>query len=77
MSIKTVKRISVIGGAQRSMTITDIDPEKSAIQGSVPPDPEVAEKTLRRRFTAEYKLSILHQADSCTEPDSLGALLRR
>ena len=42
-----------------------------------PPDPEVAEKALRRRFTAEYKLNILHQADSCREAGSLGALLRR
>ena len=42
-----------------------------------PPDPEVPEKAVRRRFTAEYKLNILHQADSCREAGSLGALLRR
>ena len=40
-------------------------------------DPEVSAKASRRRFTAEYKLSILKAADSCTEPGSLGALLRR
>ena len=40
-------------------------------------DPEVSAKASRRRFTAEYKLGILKQADSCTEPGSLGALLRR
>ena len=39
-------------------------------------DPEVAEKATRRRFTAEYKRSILQQADRCT-PGELGALLRR
>lgn len=40
-------------------------------------DPEVSAKASRRRFTAEYKLGILKQADSCTELGSLGALLRR
>lgn len=43
----------------------------------VPSNPEVSAKASRRRFTAEYKLGILKQADSCTEPGSLGALLRR
>ena len=42
-----------------------------------PPDPEVPEKAVRRRFTAEYKLSILRQAEVCREPGGVGALLRR
>jgi transposase len=41
------------------------------------PDPEVPSKAQRRRFTAEYKLSILKQAEACREPGELGALLRR
>src|SRR3990170_5962217 len=41
------------------------------------PDPEVPAKAARRRFTAEYKLRILTLADACTEPGSLGALLRQ
>ena len=32
---------------------------------------------MRRRFSAEYKLQILHEADACTEPGQLGELLRR
>ena len=32
---------------------------------------------MRRRFTAEYKLRVLREADGCTEPGQLGALLRR
>jgi transposase-like protein len=40
------------------------------------PDPEVAEKRRRRRFTAADKLRILAQAEAC-EPGQLGALLRR
>ena len=41
------------------------------------PNPEVQDKAVRRRFTAEYKLRILTLADACIEPGSLGALLRR
>ncbi len=41
------------------------------------PDPEVPEKSPRRRFTAKYKLDVLKKADSCTQPGELGALLRR
>ena len=41
------------------------------------PDPEVVPKAKRRRFTAEYKQRILEEADNCTEPGQIGALLRR
>jgi transposase-like protein len=34
-------------------------------------------KATRRRFTAEYKLGVLREADACTEPGEIGALLRR
>ena len=42
-----------------------------------PPDPEVVAKSKRRRFSAEYRLKILRQADGCKAPGELGALLRR
>lgn len=51
------------GGGQRTNFVT--------------PDPEVTANKSRRRFTAKYKLQILHEADNCTEPGQLGALLRR
>ena len=41
------------------------------------PDPEVSTKAKRRTFTAEYKRRILEEADRCTEPGEIGALLRR
>jgi transposase-like protein len=44
---------------------------------SPPPDPEVSERAARRRFTAEYKLRVLRQADACAGTGELGALLRR
>lgn len=44
--------------------------------GSVP-DPEVAEKPKRRRFSVEYRLRIVREADACKAPGEIGALLRR
>jgi len=41
------------------------------------PNPELVEQPRRRRFTAEYKLRIVQQADACTRPGEIGALLRR
>lgn len=38
---------------------------------------EVRGKATRRRFTAGEKLRILKEADGCTKPGELGALLRR
>jgi transposase len=41
------------------------------------PDPELVERPVRRRFTAEYKLRIINEAEGCTQPGEVGALLRR
>ena len=41
------------------------------------PNPEVLPRAQRRHFTAEYKLRIVEEADRCTEPGRIGALLRR
>ncbi len=41
------------------------------------PDPELVERPQRRRFSAEYKLQILREADACTRPGEIGALVRR
>ena len=38
---------------------------------------EVSEKAKRRRFSAEYKRRIVHEAAQCTKTGELGALLRR
>jgi transposase-like protein len=49
----------------------------AATHPKVIPDPEVPEKTVRRKFTAAYKLRILKEADSCNGQGQIGALLRR
>jgi transposase-like protein len=42
----------------------------------VPPT-EVLAKAKRRRFTVEYKLGVVREADACRAPGEVGALLRR
>jgi transposase-like protein len=49
---------------------------RAAPEGVVP-DPELVERAARRRFTAGYKLSIVREADACSKPGEIGALLRR
>lgn len=48
---------------------------RAALEGV--PDPELVERAKRRSFTAEYKLRVLEEADACTQPGEMGALLRR
>jgi transposase-like protein len=61
------------------MTVTMTAPRIRVDPGGMPspPDPEVPEKAKRRRFSAEYKLAIVREADACTHPGQIGALLRR
>jgi len=70
-------------GVERSETAVSGGAEGAGAGAPSPPsvlvvaDPEVSEKAKRRRFSAEYKLRILLEADACTEPGEIGALLRR
>jgi transposase len=41
------------------------------------PDPELVQRPARRRYSAEYKLRIVQEADACERPGEIGALLRR
>ncbi len=61
------------GGASAAKLAT---PDKHC-QPVLVPNPEVLEKPLRRRFTAEYKLRILQEVDALSESGKIGALLRR
>jgi transposase len=82
---------AVVGGPEGGRSPTGVPPTTAAATapgacvlgapaaagGKPMPDPAVPEKPVRRRFTAEYKLRILREADRCTKPGQLGALLRR
>jgi transposase len=76
----------VAGGTEGGRSPTGVPPATAAVaatgrpatgNGKPIPDPAVLEKPVRRRFAAEYKLRILHEADRCTASGQLGALLRR
>ncbi len=68
---KAVALEVVSGGA----TVEDVVREE--MRGSELPKSEVLAGPKRRTFTAAYKQRILDEADSCTEPGQVGALLRR
>ena len=74
-----VSKPSVVGATEGARRATGVAPTTDGtIQPKLnPPDPEVPEKTHRRKFTAQYKLRILKEADACTQPGQMGALLRR
>ena len=54
--------------------------DQSRVAGGVRvgvPDPELVERPKRRRFSAEYKLRIVREADACGRSGEVGELLRR
>ena len=79
------EKIRTAQGMEGARRATGIPCAVTAIQGAPfmeslpvhPPDPEVPEKAIRRRFSAEYKLGILLQADHSRTSGEIGALLRK
>lgn len=64
-------------GARRA---TGVFPAGARVGESAAPtaaETEVVAKAQRRRFTAEYKRRIVREADRCSTPGAIGALLRR
>jgi len=77
MESQVIRKMEEMEGVRRTTGISSIK-ETENIQDIGPiPDPEVREKAVRRRFTADYKLRILKKAESCTQKGQIGALLRR
>ena len=63
------------GGASPKFASSSVG---SLARAGATPAPEVTDKPKRRRFTVEYKLSLLKKADACRHrPGEVGALLRR
>jgi len=58
-------------GGQKTSKVSKIRTQKDM------PEPEVLEQPIRRKYTTEYKLKILEEADACKKNGELGALLRR
>lgn len=72
---KQEQGIEEAGETERARRASGVFPAAATAPG-VPPT-EVEPRAQRRIFTAEYKRRILREADRCTEPGKLGALLRR
>src|SRR3989337_1577905 len=51
--------------------------ESVVVLGDRSREGEVVAKATRRKYSAEYKLAVLREADGCTKPGEIGALLRR
>ncbi len=64
------------GAVDRSLERA-VGERKGSIGAQGAPGPELVERAGRRRFTAEYKLAIVREADGCTAAGEVGALLRR
>jgi transposase len=56
--------------------LTTETPVNGRVHAAPMPDPEVPERPIRRRFSAQYKLDILAEIDAA-EPGGIGAILRR
>ncbi len=55
---------------------TQTQPNRNGLSTTKMPETEVVARPKRRRFTIAYKLRILEEADRCTRPGEIGALLR-
>lgn len=64
--------VEVAEGERNEMPVA-----RAAAAGGARPDPELAERPQRRRFTAEYKLRILREATAATRPGEIASMLRR
>ena len=64
------------GAVDRSLERA-VGERKGSIDAQGVADLELVERASRRRFTAEYKLRVVREADACTRPGEIGALLRR
>lgn len=77
-SEKKIPRLQTLQGEGKAEMAEDTAAVASnpAAASLAPVDSEVV-LARRRRFTADFKRQVLADADACTEPGQLGALLRR
>jgi transposase len=69
--------IETAGETERARRASGVFPAAAAPTAPGVAPTEVEPRAHRRSFTAEYKRRILREADRCTRPGELGALVRR
>jgi transposase-like protein len=74
---KTSSSSAALAASERSGEAANAAGAAPTALRSPVPDSEVVARPRRRRFTAEYKRSILDQADAAQDSRTVGALLRR
>src|SRR6266478_5192453 len=73
-----IEKLGETEGARRATGVfPSAAPGAGSGAGPEAVEAEVVAKAQRRRFTVEYKRRILREADRCTHPGEIGALLRR
>lgn len=68
------------GNSGSSLADASQGARRASVDGSASaaaPDPQVAATAKRRKFSGSEKRRIVQEADRCTKPGELGALLRR
>ncbi len=76
-AVEKRQEIETAGETERARRASGVSPAAAAPPTPGAPPTEVEPRAQRRRFTAEYKRQILREADRCTRPGELGALVRR
>ena len=75
------KGLGMVDGLSCKSALESREGERSEPEGDGralrPVEHEVLERPMRRKYSVEYKLKILKEADGCTQPGQIGALLRR
>ena len=74
---KTGSSSAALAASERSGEAANAAGVQAAGLGPAVPDSEVVARPQRRRFTAEYKRSIIDEADAARDAGAVGALLRR
>src|ERR1035437_1472427 len=74
---KTISSSAALAASERSGEAANAAGATPPALRSPVPDSEVVARPVRRRFTAEYKRSILDQADAAQDSGAIGALMRR
>src|SRR5437867_9940049 len=69
-----IEEVGETEGARRSTGVFPSGASPAALPAG---EVEVVAKAERRQFAAEYKRRIVREADRCTKPGEIGALLRR
>ncbi len=77
MVIQEQNSLEKMEEGQRPQSIFSRTPTPLSLNHPSNLNPEVPEKAIRRKYPGDYKLQILKEAETCSLPGQMGALLRR